>query len=64
MAQELVKKQTRKEKREQDAEQVAAKRVDTDKLKASLDAIIDDIDEVLDSEAEALVKSFVQKGGE
>ena len=56
-------KQTRKEVREEAAAETT-KPVDADKLKADLDAILDEIDEVLTSEAEALVAGFVQKGGE
>ena len=35
-----------------------------DKLKAELDDLLDEIDEVLESNAEDFVKSYVQKGGE
>jgi prokaryotic ubiquitin-like protein Pup len=35
-----------------------------EKLKAELDDILDEIDEVLESNAEDFVKSYVQKGGE
>lgn len=35
-----------------------------DRLKAELDDLLDEIDEVLESNAEDFVKSFVQKGGE
>lgn len=33
-------------------------------LKAELDDLLDEIDEVLESNAEDFVKSYVQKGGE
>jgi len=33
-------------------------------LKAELDDLLDEIDEVLESNAEEFVKSYVQKGGE
>ncbi|NCZ88160.1 MAG: ubiquitin-like protein Pup, partial [Actinobacteria bacterium] len=36
----------------------------TDRLKAELDDLLDDIDEVLETNAEDFVKSYVQKGGE
>jgi len=36
----------------------------TEKLKADLDDLLDEIDEVLESNAEDFVKSYVQKGGE
>ena len=35
-----------------------------EKLKADLDDLLDEIDEVLESNAEDFVKSYVQKGGE
>jgi prokaryotic ubiquitin-like protein Pup len=35
-----------------------------DKLKAELDDLLDEIDEVLETNAEEFVKSYVQKGGE
>jgi ubiquitin-like protein Pup len=35
-----------------------------EKLKAELDDLLDEIDEVLESNAEDFVKSYVQKGGE
>jgi ubiquitin-like protein Pup len=35
-----------------------------DKLKAELDDLLDEIDEVLETNAEDFVKSYVQKGGE
>jgi ubiquitin-like protein Pup len=34
------------------------------KLKSELDDLLDDIDEVLEANAEDFVKSYVQKGGE
>ena len=36
----------------------------TDRLKAELDGMLDDIDEVLETNAEDFVKSYVQKGGQ
>ena len=36
----------------------------TDRLKAELDGLLDDIDEVLETNAEDFVKSYVQKGGQ
>ena len=35
-----------------------------DKLKAELDDLLDEIDDVLETNAEDFVKSYVQKGGE
>ena len=36
----------------------------TDRLKEELDGLLDEIDEVLETNAEDFVKSYVQKGGE
>jgi ubiquitin-like protein Pup len=35
-----------------------------EKLKAELDDLLDEIDEVLETNAEEFVKSYVQKGGQ
>ena len=37
---------------------------DKEKLDDDIDAILDEIDEVLESNAEDFVKSFIQKGGQ
>ena len=37
---------------------------DGTRLKAELDDLLDEIDEVLESNAEEFVKSYVQKGGQ
>ncbi len=42
----------------------AAAQADKEKLDDDIDAILDEIDEVLESNAEDFVKSFIQKGGE
>lgn len=38
--------------------------VDAAKLKAELDALLDEIDEVLEENAAEFVRDYVQKGGE
>jgi len=52
--------------REQEAVDEAAPPVTEsgDKLKAELDGLLDEIDEVLETNAEDFVKSYVQKGGQ
>lgn len=45
-------------------EDVPAKSEQGEKIKAELDDLLDEIDEVLESNAEDFVKSYVQKGGE
>lgn len=47
-----------------DAAAPAAGSERSEKLKAELDDLLDEIDEVLESNAEDFVKSYVQKGGE
>ena len=63
---------TQKQKPTQGRSEEAVQHVDTappdtatgEKLKAELDDLLDEIDEVLESNAEDFVKSYVQKGGE
>ena len=52
--------------RESDAAADAAPAVTEtgDKLKAELDDLLDEIDDVLETNAEDFVKSYVQKGGQ
>jgi prokaryotic ubiquitin-like protein Pup len=41
-----------------------AKSESGEKIKAELDDLLDEIDEVLESNAEDFVKSYIQKGGQ
>ena len=43
---------------------VAAGSVQGEKLKAELDELLDEIDEVLEDNAEDFVRAYVQKGGQ
>lgn len=65
---ERTKKQrpsTPRDEQSSDAETTAPQSVEnTDRLKAELDDLLDDIDEVLETNAEDFVKSYVQKGGQ
>ena len=45
-------------------EDAPAKSEQGEKIKAELDDLLDEIDEVLESNAEEFVKSYVQKGGQ
>jgi prokaryotic ubiquitin-like protein Pup len=59
--------QIRKQKTERDdvvEETTAATAKQGEKLKAELDDLLDEIDEVLEVNAEEFVKSYVQKGGQ
>jgi prokaryotic ubiquitin-like protein Pup len=65
MAQEQ--KQPRRSGQDDDATQTAPETDVAERKEAlddDIDAILDEIDEVLESNAEDFVKSFIQKGGE
>ncbi len=57
-------KQTNGRETETTAEAAPAVTETGDKLKAELDDLLDEIDEVLETNAEDFVKSYVQKGGQ
>ncbi len=62
---ERTRKQKANTDRIKDEDVVEAKVVPKgEKLKADLDDLLDEIDEVLESNAEDFVKSYVQKGGQ
>ncbi len=48
----------------EEAVETAAATVDKEALDADVDAILDEIDEVLETNAEEFVRQFVQKGGQ
>ncbi len=63
MAQEQ--KQPRRSSEDRTAEATEAESAERkDQLDEDIDAILDEIDEVLESNAEDFVKSFIQKGGQ
>ncbi|MGQ0432892.1 MAG: ubiquitin-like protein Pup [Microthrixaceae bacterium] len=64
MAEREQKKKQAPAKTDEVVEDVPAKSEQGEKIKAELDDILDDIDEVLESNAEDFVKSYVQKGGQ
>lgn len=49
---------------EEEVEEAPATSEKGEALKAELDDLLDEIDEVLETNAEEFVKSYVQKGGE
>jgi ubiquitin-like protein Pup len=53
-----------KEREEVVDEEVAAKSERGEKLKEDIDDLLDEIDSVLEDNAEEFVRSYVQKGGE
>lgn len=66
MAERELKKKTPATREAEDVQDtdVAAKTETAEKLKADLDELLDEIDEVLEENAEEFVRNYVQKGGE
>jgi ubiquitin-like protein Pup len=64
MAEREQKKKPAPRKTEEVEEEAPATSESGEKIKAELDDLLDEIDEVLESNAEDFVKSYVQKGGE
>ncbi|MFM8648791.1 MAG: ubiquitin-like protein Pup [Actinomycetota bacterium] len=64
MAERIQKQKSTTDKSQDSAEVAAVVTAQGDKLKAEMDDLLDEIDEVLESNAEDFVKSYVQKGGE
>jgi ubiquitin-like protein Pup len=60
---EQIKKPSPKEQ-DQEVEEVAAGSESGEALKAELDDLLDEIDDVLETNAEDFVKSYIQKGGQ
>jgi ubiquitin-like protein Pup len=61
---ERKQKPARKEREEIVEEEVAAPSERGEKLKEDIDDLLDEIDSVLEDNAEEFVRSYVQKGGE
>jgi len=61
---EQKKKTTTTERTDEVVEEVPAASATGEKLKAELDDLLDEIDEVLEDNAEEFVRNYVQKGGE
>jgi len=64
MAEREQKKKQAPTKSDEVVEDVPAKSERGEKIKAELDDLLDEIDEVLEVNAEDFVKSYVQKGGQ
>jgi ubiquitin-like protein Pup len=64
MAEREQKKKQAPAKADEVVEDVPQKSEQGEKIKAELDDLLDEIDEVLETNAEDFVKSYVQKGGE
>jgi ubiquitin-like protein Pup len=61
---ETAHKATRPEPVQEDDVEVAASAASTEQLDADVDAILDEIDDVLETNAAEFVQGFVQKGGQ
>ncbi len=65
MAEREQKKKAAPAQREEEVvEEAPAQSKQGEKIKAELDDLLDEIDEVLEENAEDFVKSYVQKGGQ
>ena len=64
MAERELKKKPAPSRQDETVEEAPAKTEQGEKIKAELDDLLDEIDEVLETNAEDFVRSFVQKGGE
>ncbi len=64
MAEREQKKRAAPARQDEVDEEAPAKSEKGEKIKAELDELLDEIDEVLEENAEDFVRSYVQKGGE
>ena len=64
MAEREQKRRAAPQREEEAVEEVPAGSEKGEKLKAELDDLLDEIDEVLEDNAEEFVRNYVQKGGE
>jgi ubiquitin-like protein Pup len=64
MAERTQKQKPAPSRTEEKVEEAPATTASGDKLKAELDDLLDEIDGVLETNAEDFVKSYVQKGGQ
>lgn len=61
---EQIKREAPPKKDEEVVEETPASSERGDKLKAEMDDLLDEIDEVLESNSEDFVRGYVQKGGQ
>ena len=64
MAERELKKKPAPARRDETTEEAPAQSGQGEKIKAELDDLLDEIDDVLETNAEDFVKSYIQKGGE
>ncbi len=55
---------TPQKRREEESTETSALSSQGEKIKGELDELLDEIDSVLETNAEEFVKSYIQKGGE
>ena len=64
MAEREQKKRSAPARTEEQVEETPASSEKGEQIKAEIDDLLDEIDEVLDANAEDFVRSYVQKGGQ
>jgi ubiquitin-like protein Pup len=64
MAEREQKRKTAPSRQEEEVDEIPAVSESGEKIKAEMDDLLDEIDEVLETNAEDFVKSYVQKGGQ
>ena len=64
MAEREQRKRSSTTESQDEVEEIPASSESGEKLKADMDELLDEIDEVLETNAEDFVKSYIQKGGQ
>ena len=64
MAEREQKKKPAPQRRTDEVEEVPASTEAGEKIKAELDELLDEIDDVLETNADDFVKAYIQKGGQ
>ena len=64
MAERVQKQKTSGDRSDELVDESVASSRQGDKIKADLDDLLDEIDDVLEENAEEFVKSYIQKGGQ
>lgn len=64
MADREMKKKPAPQRRSDEAVEAPSATAAGEKIKAELDELLDEIDEVLETNADDFVKAYIQKGGE
>ncbi len=64
MADRELRKKPAPQRRTDEVEEAPASTATGEKIKAELDELLDEIDEVLETNADDFVKAYIQKGGE